>query len=124
MLLIVVLTGCTDDEEPGISNIDWNNKDARAEQVVNALLNGDYSIVTEGFNEDMADALSVRQLRHNWLSMVRATGKFISIEGTDFNEHEGYEIYDVVTNHENRNMNIRVVFDEDGQIAGFFFAFA
>ena len=123
MLLIIVMTGCSTDEEPGISQIDWGNKDVRAEQFVTALLNGDYTIAAAGFNEEMAGALSVRQLRSSWLATVRAAGTFIAITEIDFNMHEEYEIYDVLTQHENRNLNTRVVFDEDGQVARLFFSF-
>jgi len=123
MLLVFILVGCGNDEEPGTSVIEWNNKDLRAEQFVRAMLNGDYTIAAEGFNDDMANAFSVADFKAGWRNTIRAAGRFISISGIEFIEHEGYEIYDVLTEHSTRNVNTRVVFDEDGLVAGLFFNF-
>jgi len=88
-----------------------------------ALLHGDFTIAAEGFDEDMTKALGVRGLRRAWLNTVRNAGVFDSFMDIEFSEYEVYEIYDVVTNHENRNVNTRVVFSDDGLIAGLFFSY-
>jgi len=123
VIIIITTSGCTPDEEPGISYIDWNDKDMRSEQFVNTLLNGDYTIAAEGFDPEMARALGVSGLRRAWLSTVRVAGTFDSVKEIIFSEHEEYEIYDVITQHANRNLNTRVVFSPDGQIAGLFFTY-
>jgi len=124
ILLISFTAGCgIDEEEPGTSVIDWNDHDLRAEQFVNALLNGDYTIAAENFDEEMKKALDINALRRNWLNTVRVAGEFISIEGTETFMHEGYEINDVVMLHKNRSINTRVVFSQDGLVAGLFFSF-
>ena len=123
LLIIFVLTGCSEEEEPGISEIDWGNNDLRAEQFVKALLNGDFSIAAAGFDEEMNRALGVRGLRNAWRSTVRAAGEFESLVGTEVIPNDEYDIYHVVTLHKNRDINSRVVFSNDGLIAGLFFSF-
>ena len=123
-LIFVFVTSCDDEfEEPGISHIDWNNYDLRVEQFVSALLEGDFTIAAEGFNEDMKKALSVRALQKNWNDTIKIAGTFISIDKTEIVPNDDYEIYDVTSLHETRNINIRIVFSHDGLIAGLFFSF-
>jgi len=124
IFIFLALSGCGGaEEEPGISRIEWNNHDVRAEQVVTALVNGDFTIVAEGFDDDMSRALDVSGLRKAWRDTVRAAGAFNSIGGTEYFTHEEYEVYNVVTLHERRNINTRIVFSEESKIAGLFFTF-
>jgi len=123
LFLIVALTACDSAEEPGISFIDWNNHDLRAEQFVVALLNGDFSTAAEGFDEEMRHALSVSELRKAWRDTVRVAGEFVSIERAEVVPHEDYEIYNVITRHATRDINTRIVFSFDGKVAGLFFSF-
>jgi len=124
LLALSVLASCGGGEEPGISHIDWENHDARAEQLVTALANGDFSIVAQGFDAEMQRALSVRALANNWKAMTNQAGAFVSIEGTELEPHDEYDIYIVTTRHEKSGMNTRIVFSADGQVAGLFFTFA
>ena len=124
VLLLTFLTGCSsDEEEPGISRIDWDDHDQRAEQFVMTLLNGDYTIAAEGFDEEMVNALGVSGLRRAWISTVRVAGEFISIVRTEFVPHDEYEIYNVISQHKNRDIVTRIVFSPDGTIAGLFFSY-
>ena len=126
MLVVFALFGfgCSSGKEPNTSNIDWGNRDQRAEQFVAALVNGDYSIAAEGFSADMNRALGVRGLRRAWGDMIKGAGAFVSIAETQTEPHDEYDIYIVVSRHENRGVSSRVVFSEDGLIAGLFFSFA
>jgi len=117
------LSGCADDEEPGISRIEWEDHDMRAGQFLNALINGDFTIAAEGFDEEMTRLLGVRGLRRAWRDTVRVAGAYTSVLDMSYMEHEGYDIYDIVTQHRNRSINTRVVFSEDGLVAGLFFTF-
>jgi len=123
ILFTIALSGCGNAEEPGISYIDWNNHDLRAEQFVAALVNGDFSIAAEGFDDDMKRAIDVRGLRKAWRDTVRVAGDFNSIGGTELIPNDEYEIYHVITLHKNRNINTRIVFTFDGKVAGLFFSF-
>jgi len=122
---LLMLAGCgAAAAEPGVSQIDWANHDARAEQFVMALVNGDYTIASEGFDAEMQRVLSVRALGNNWKAMNNQAGAFVSIEGTELEPHDEYDIYNVVTRHEKSGVNIRIVFSADGLVAGLFFTFA
>ena len=122
--LILFLSGCDDDvEEPGISHIDWNNHDLRAEQIVNALINEDYSVIAEGFDNDMKSSLGVKGLRNGWRFVVNAAGEVGTIGETEIIPHDEYDIYHIVTVHSNRSVNTRIVFSHDGLIAGMFFSY-
>ena len=123
ILLFAALTACGNDEEPGISQIDWDDHETRAEQFVGALLNGDFTIASEGFDEEMARLLGVNGLRRAWNSTVRLAGEFVSMDETELVDDNDYEIYHVVTRHKDRDINSRIVFDHNGKIAGLFFSF-
>jgi len=124
LLLFLTLAGCGErEEEPGISFIDWNNHDLRAEQFVTALINGDFTIASEGFDEEMKRALGVMGLERSWRDTVRIAGEFISIAGVESVPHDEYDIYHVITLHKNRDINTRIVFSDDGSVAGLFFSF-
>ena len=123
-LIFVFVTSCDDEfEEPGISHIDWDNHDLRAERFVIALVNGDFTIAAEGFDEEMSRVLGVRGLRKAWRDTARIAGDFKSIYETELIPHDEYEIYHVVSWHANRYINTRIVFSFDGKIAGLFFSF-
>jgi len=124
VVLLLFFAGCSkSDNEPGISSIDWNDTDHRAEQFVTALVNGDYSIAKEGFDANMEKALGKNGLKRAWESTVKAAGTFVSIMGTKTEPNDDYEIYIVTSRHQNKGIASRVVFSKDGLIAGLFFSF-
>jgi hypothetical protein len=122
--LLLLFADCSKSEnEPGISSIDWNDTEHRAEQFVMALVNGDYSIAKEGLNANMEKALGKNGLRRAWESTVKAAGPFVSIAGTKTEPNDEYEIYIVTSRHEKKGIASRIVFSKDGLIAGLFFSF-
>lgn len=121
---IFALTGCGGGaDEPGISSIDWNNHDKRAEQFLTALVNGDYSTAMAGFDETMQKGLSVTALRRNWEAMIQGAGAYVSISEIMTEPHDEYDIYIVVSRHEVMGVSTRIVFSHDGLVAGLFFTF-
>jgi major membrane immunogen (membrane-anchored lipoprotein) len=122
--LLLLFADCSKSvNEPGISNIDWNDKEHRAEQFVTALVNGDYSIAEEGFDANMKKALGKNGLKRAWESMVKAAGPFVSVAGTKTEPNDDYEIYIVTSRHEKSGRASRIVFSKDDLIAGLFFSF-
>ena len=121
---LLLLAGCgATTAEPGISTIDWEDHDERVEQLVIALVNGDFTIVAEGFDAQLQKALSVRRLGSAWKGMLRRAGTFIAIVGTELEPHDEYVIYNVLTRHQSSGLNVRIVFSDDGLVAGLFFSF-
>jgi len=115
-------------EKSNASHIDWDNHDQRAEQFVMALVNGDYDTAAAGFVPELMQGLGVSGLKEAWENTVRTAGAFISVTGTevildDNIPHEEYDIYHVVTRHENSGINSRIVFSKDGLVAGLLFTF-
>ena len=123
LFVLLAFAGCLGSHNQGLSHIDWDNHDTRAEQFVQTLLNGDFSIAAEGFDAEMQRALSVRALGNAWKGMVRGAGEFVAIEGTELEPHNEYDIYNVLTRHEISGLNTRIVFSADGLVAGLFFTF-
>jgi hypothetical protein len=105
------------------STIDWNNYNKRAEQLVSALIDGYYSEVVTGFNNEMKEALSVSALKKAWEDTVTVAGDFIEFAGTENFTHDIYMVCEVTTRHKTRGIITRVVFDSDGLVAGLFLRF-
>jgi dienelactone hydrolase len=133
LVMVFVISGCQviggsgsggSDSEPGISQIDWDNHEERAEQFVMALVNGDYSVAAAGFDRTMRLALGTRGLKKAWEDTVIAeAGAFAAIAGTEIIPHDEYEIYEVSSRHENLGVTSRVVFSSGGLVSGLFFNF-
>ena len=124
LIILFTISGCSSSaEEPGTSFIDWNDRDHRAEQFVAALVNEDYSVATDGFDAVMKKGLSADALKESWDEMIAEAGAFISIAGTEIVPHDEYDIYEVISQHENKRVNTRIVFSSDGLVAGLFFSF-
>jgi len=119
-----MLVGCTtSDPEPGNSTIEWTDRDHRAEQVVMAIINGDYSAVTSGFDEDMSKALTAQGLENAWKSTIRQAGEFVSILSTQTVDDDQYDIREVTSQHTYQGVRTRVVFTRDNKVTGLFFSF-
>ncbi|MCL2020451.1 MAG: alpha/beta fold hydrolase [Oscillospiraceae bacterium] len=136
LLLLLAVSSCTkganesgngannqSEGEHGAIVIEWENHDLRAEQFVLALSNGDYSVAAEGFDADMNKALGVRGLRNAWEGMVKDAGEIIDFSSTEKVPHDEYDIYNVISIHENTGIVTRIVFSQDGLVAGLFFNF-
>jgi hypothetical protein len=125
-LALSPITGCAYDssKEPGVSQIDPEDREGRAEQFVAALVNGDYSIASAVFDADMQKAMNTAALKRTWEGVVAAAGAFKGFSGTEYSTYEAYEIYEVASAHEKQGVISRVVFDTDGQVAGLFFRFS
>ncbi|MDR2957388.1 MAG: DUF3887 domain-containing protein [Coriobacteriales bacterium] len=130
VLTVSVLAGCQgndprsgNNQGSSSSQIDWNNLDQRAEQFVMALVNGDYAVAAEGFDDAMNDALGVEGLKQAWEGSVRIAGEFISVVRVDTVPHSEYDIYEVITKHQRIGIKSRVVFSADGKVTGLFFSY-
>ena len=121
--LSAMLTGCKAESEPGTSKIDWSNHRECASQFVMALVAGDYTIAAEGFNDEMKEAMSVVRLRQTWEDIIAEAGAFEEIVSVNQVPNAEYDIFEIVTKHENTGLNSRLVLTDDDQVAGLFFSF-
>jgi dienelactone hydrolase len=125
LAVLFSFTGCGDGdaEGPGISQIDWGDRNRRAEQFVEALANGDYETAAGGFDAAMKKALSVQGLKKAWEDTAAPAGGVVSIAETGIEPNDEYDIYNVVSRHENKGINTRVVFSKDNKVSGLFFTY-
>jgi hypothetical protein len=104
--------------------IDWEiHEQIRAEQIVNALVIGEYATVRENFNSAMKSSLSLRRLRSAWEGVIKEAGEFVGIIKIENLPHEEFEIYLATTHHEHAGVVIRTVFDGEGFLTGLHFRY-
>ena len=127
ILLILIARFENNVEEPGISYVDWSDKNMRAQQIVTALYNGDFTVVVEGFDDDLKRTLGLRGLTSSFLGMHRIAGEYISIGEINYilflDVGYSFEIYNITTLHEHKELITRIVFNTDGSVAGIWFVF-
>lgn len=123
-VMIAGLAGCkgnkgneVPDAEPGT----WEFYNAYAEKFVKLMADGDFDAATDMLDAAMLQLMPATVLKDDfWDLIVGQTGKFIDIHDIENLEAEGYYICFVTSRHENTGVKLRVVFSEDGLIAGLF----
>ena len=94
---------------------------AKATNLVESLVEGDFSTAVEDFDSVMKDVLPSEALEDAWNSLASQVGAFGKQTGTHMEETEGYEIVYVTCEFENSMIDIKVVFNTENQVAGLFF---
>jgi dienelactone hydrolase len=94
---------------------------ARAEALVDALAAGDAEKATTYFDATMLEALPPDQLSGIWNQLTAQVGPFQERLGTRTATQQGYDVVYVVTQFEAGPLDVKVVFDAEGQVAGLFF---
>jgi dienelactone hydrolase len=94
---------------------------ARAEALVDALAAGDMEAAVSDFDQTVAEALPADKLSELWDQLTTQVGAFQARLGIRTQTQEGYEIVYVVTAFERAALDVRVVFDDSGQIVGLSF---
>src|SRR5690606_2713128 len=91
---------------------------ARAETVVADMAAGRFDEVYERFDQKMRAALPAAKLAAGWNAVRQASGSFDSVVSTATSTREGYEIAVVTCAFERTNVEVQVVFNGAGEIAG------
>jgi len=140
LLLAIILSigGCTDDEileisddednfyneqtEESVEVIDeWAFYNERAKMFVTAMAVGDFEEAVSMFDDTMMQVLPASVLQSDvWDLVVGYVGEFISVHETENLMVDGYYISFITSHHENSGVTLRVVFSEEGLIAGLF----
>jgi dienelactone hydrolase len=95
--------------------------EAKALALVENLNRGEYSSARADFDSTMKLALPVDRLKDIWEGLLTQTGGFEEIAGTRSAESGKYRIIFVTCAFENGAIDVRVVFDPSGKVAGLFF---
>jgi dienelactone hydrolase len=93
----------------------------KARALVDQLSHGDFKTPQSSFSAQMVKALPEDKLGAAWKQVVDSAGAFKSAGAATPSKESGYEIVTVAATFERAPLNVRVVFDAEGKIAGLFF---
>ncbi len=119
LIALFILTSCSDPGPAG-PPLEGDVSDLALE-FIRALVEQKYDSAYEFFNTEMRKAISERQLRQTWEGTLAQLGAYIGEVEIIIDEIEEYTAINVITDFENDQINIRVVFDQDKRVAGLWF---
>lgn len=130
VLLIVFLAGCARQTPsatpaplaslPGL--LGDEARIVEAEQFLNTLVEGDFAAGYSAFNEDMKAALPLVKLATTWQTLTSQVGALKNIVGRRVEQAPPYERVVLTSEFEKAMLDVRIVYDEAGEVAGLFFA--
>ena len=92
-----------------------------ASAFVGSLAKGDFADAVKQFDKAMTDALPENRLRAVWDDTTRKQGALRRQQGMRTEKLAGYDVVYVACEFEKGVLDVKVVFDRNGQIAGLFF---
>src|SRR5437773_2635438 len=99
--------------------------DASREAAARALLAnftaGQFGEVEKTFNARMSEALPLAKVQAFATQLATQVGKFKSVRDVKFSTEQGYAVVTLVSEYERATLDVNVVFDADGKVAGLFF---
>lgn len=117
VLIGAALTGCISEDEP-----DELNLERQAKQAVELLSDENIAEFYVLCNDEVKSAISVEEIDLIWKNIIATYGEFEEIVNTRATEEFGYEVVYVTCNFSTSGLlDIRIVYDEMTQIAGFQF---
>jgi uncharacterized protein len=104
----------------GLSSIfaQVNNLDAQARTLVNAMAARQFDKAEAQFDSTMASVFPADKLSATWDTVIAQSGDFKSILDSRPDEIQGYHVIYVTCQFAKNNLDIRVVFDANGQVGG------
>jgi dienelactone hydrolase len=94
---------------------------AAAQEFVDLLVQGDYASAEEKLDDTMKAAAPASKLEELWSSLLEQAGAFQQQTGTRTERTMGYDVVYVTCQFKQMSLDVKVVFDASGQIAGLFF---
>jgi dienelactone hydrolase len=98
-----------------------NKLEAPARALVDLLSKEDYASAVKNFDATMKKVLSPDKLKETWQGLLESTGPFKKQGKVRFERVKKYEVVHVTMYFAKAVLDARVVFDEDGKIAGLLF---
>ena len=95
--------------------------DTLAITFVNLLEEGKFEDAAELFNEQMAEALPPQELEAAWNDLTGTVGEFKEITEVKVTEEKGYRVVYATCDFAKTALDVKIVFDDDGKIAGLWF---
>ncbi len=94
---------------------------AIAKEFVDLLVEGQFSTATESFDATMKDALPTEKLEEVWNVTTEQTGPFKQQIGVRAEKELSYDVVFVTCEFERGPLDIKVVYNSEGQVAGLLF---
>lgn len=117
LIIALLATSCSAQATP----IPAGQVEPKALTLVENLNRGDYAAARADFDSTMKLALPEDKLKDIWEALPAQTGAFLEITGTHSAENDQYQIIFVTCAFENGAIDVRVVFNPKGKVAGLFF---
>lgn len=95
---------------------------AVAEELVDALVKGDFAEANTHFNATMKRAMPEPRLREMWNSLIQQVGPFRQRLGTRVEKQANAEVIYVMCEFKEFTLEAKVVFNAAGEVAGLRFA--
>ena len=92
--------------------------EAMARDLVLSMAGGEFEEARKHFDKKMSAAVSGAQLQEIWEAISGQAGKWINVSGTTFAEEQGYRVVYVKNLFERGTLDIKVVFNNQGQVSG------
>lgn len=99
-----------------------NAVSAAAREFVELLSRSEYAKAVAMFDSTMRSVMHEARLKETWESVTGQVGALKSISGTKVQKYQVYDIVLVTCQCERKTIDMRVVFNASGKIAGMFFA--
>jgi len=98
------------------------DRTAEGKRFVDLLARGDFAGAVAMYDETMKSALPEARLREAWSAVNVQAGPFQKQESARIEQSGAYQTVFVTSRFEKTPLDIKVVFDESGRVAGLFFA--
>ena len=95
---------------------------SKARSFVSLLEKADFTSATADFDSTMKSVMPPEKLGEAWKSVTSQVGQFVEQTGVRTEQMAQYDIVYVTSKFEKAPLDIKVVFDGNGKIAGLFFA--
>lgn len=93
---------------------------SKATALVDHLVKGEYGPVTAEFDSAMSAQMTEAGLAQTMGTLQQQVGSFQRRSGVQRTQEQGYEVVLVTCEFERANLNVRVVYDQDGLVTGLF----
>lgn len=121
-LLLTSLSGCTIQEPKENPPTEEVSLDIKATYLVENLSNAHYATVFQHFTNEMKSALPIEDLQYAWESLISSYGTFEGIVKTKQTIEQDYDVVYVTCSFATLGvLDLRFVFDDQENIAGFQF---
>ncbi len=125
LLAALTLVACQTTAPPPIAPAATMTEDQRLEAMARDLLThftaGRFIDATKNFDTTMMSSLGPTKLAEFARQMTGQAGAFKSVGAAQMTTVEGYRVVVLPAEYERTRVNVRVVFDGNGKVAGLFF---